>query len=103
MNTHDDDPKKLSFSVERLLKTLKAPNPDVLATVFLHWSEVVGADVAAHSKPSFIEGNTLVVATTDTVWASQLMWLEAELVAKIQKVSKSDRIQTLKVRVKTQG
>ena len=101
MNAQDEEPKKLIFSVERLLQTLKAPNPDVLSTVFLHWSEVVGADVAAHSKPSFIEGDTLVVLTEDTLWASQLIWLERELVAKIQKVSKSDRIQNLQV--KTQG
>jgi len=99
----DDDPKQLGWSVERLLHTMKAPSPDVLKTVFLQWSRIVGEDVAAHAQPSLIDGRTLVVVVSDPAWASQLQWLESELVAKITEVSGSDRIQTVKVRVRPQG
>ena len=82
---------------------MKAPSTDVLRAVFLQWPEIVGEDVAAHAQPSVIDGKTLVVVADDTTWASQLRWLEAELIARIEEVSGSDRVQTIKVRVRPQG
>ena len=101
--TSGDDPKRLGWSVERLLHTMKAPSTDVLRAVFLQWPEIVGSDVAAHAQPKVIDGQTLVVIADDTTWASQLRWLEAELIARIEEVSGSDRVQTIKVRVRPQG
>ena len=99
----DNEPKILRWSIEHLLKTMQAPSPDVLSTVFSRWPEVVGQDLAAHSKPSFIEGDTLVVNSTDSTWASQLIWLETELLGRIQEISGSNLVQSIKVRVKRQG
>lgn len=102
MNSNDE-PKQLGSSFERLLRTMKAPSTDVLKAVFLRWPEIVGEDVAAHARPSLIDDRTLLVVADDPAWASQLRWLESELVAKIAEVSGSDRIQTVKVRVGAQG
>ncbi|MDE0066300.1 MAG: DUF721 domain-containing protein [Acidimicrobiaceae bacterium] len=98
-----DEPKHLGWSVERLLHTMKAPSSDVLKAVFAQWPRIVGEDVAAHARPSFIDDRTLVVIADNSAWASQLQWLESELVAKIAEVSGSDRIQTIKARVRPQG
>lgn len=103
MNSAADEPKKLGWSVERLLHTMRVPNTDVLKAVFSQWPEIVGADVAVHAAPSVIDERTLVVIADDTTWASQLQWLETELIARIEKVSGSDRVQAIKVRVRPQG
>ncbi len=99
----NDEPEQIGSSIERLLRMMKAPSKDVLKAVFLEWPEIVGEDVAAHAQPSLIDDRTLVVVADDPAWASQLRWLESELVAKIAEVSGSDRIQTVKVRVRPQG
>ena len=99
----DDEPKQLGWSVERLLHTMKAPSTDVLNAVFMQWPRIVGESLAVHVRPSLIDDRTLVVIADDSAWASQIQWLETELVGKIAEVSGSDRIQTIKVRVRPHG
>lgn len=100
MSNGDDEPKQLTWSVDRLLQTMQAPNPDVLRAVFLQWSEIVGQDLAAHTHPQVVDGTTLVVVASDPTWASQLSWLESQLVERIREVSGSDRVQAIKVKVR---
>lgn len=100
MSNGDDEPKQLTWAVERLLQTMRAPSTDVLKAVFLQWAEIVGEDVARHTQPQVIDGATLVVVATDPTWASQLRWLEAQLIERIREVSGSDRVGAIKVKVK---
>lgn len=103
MTGNADEPVNIGWSVERLLRNMRAPGTDVLKAVFLQWPEIVGDDVAAHARPSAVDGHTLVVIADDPTWASQLRWLETELTARIEKVSGSDRIKAVKVKVRPQG
>ena len=103
MSSHDDGPKQLGATFEPMMRHMKAPSIDVLKAVFVQWSEIVGEDVAAHTRPSVIDGQTLIVAADDTTWASQLRWLENQLLERIEAVSGSDRINAVKVRVARQG
>ena len=79
--------------------TLRAPSVDVLDAVFTRWPEIVGADVAAHSRPLSVDGGTLTVGVDDATWGSELHWLEAEVLSRICDVTGSGRISALKVRV----
>jgi predicted nucleic acid-binding Zn ribbon protein len=79
--------------------TLRAPSVDVLDTVFNRWAEIVGEDVAAHSRPLSIEGETLVIVASDPTWASELRWLENEVLSRLTEVSGSDRVSKVNVRV----
>jgi predicted nucleic acid-binding Zn ribbon protein len=79
--------------------TLRAPSVDVLDTVFNQWAEIVGEDVAAHSRPLSIDGETLVIVASDPTWASELRWLENEVLARLTEVSGSDRVSKVNVRV----
>ena len=85
--------------MDRLLGTLRAPSVDVLDTVFTRWDEIVGVDVAAHCRPVAIEGEILVVAATDPTWASELRWLENEVLSRLSEVSGSDRVSKVQIRV----
>jgi predicted nucleic acid-binding Zn ribbon protein len=79
--------------------SLRAPSVDVLDSVFTKWPEIVGDEVAAHSRPLSIDGSTLVVTVDDANWASELRWLENEVLSRVAEVSRSDRISRLTVRV----
>ena len=100
MTTHrDEDPQRLGRALDRLMGTLRAPSVDVLDSVFTRWPEIVGEGVAAHSRPLSIDGGTLVVTVDDANWASELRWLENEVLARVAEVSRSQRISALNVRV----
>jgi predicted nucleic acid-binding Zn ribbon protein len=93
------DPQRLGRALDRLMGTLRAPSVDVLDTIFTRWAEIVGEDVAAHCRPLSIDGNTLIIAAEDSTWASELRWLEKDVLARVAEVSKSDGITTVNVRV----
>lgn len=103
MGTQDDSLKRLGASIDKVMRHIKAPSPDVLSAVFGRWPEIVGEDMAAHARPSYIDGQTLVVNADDPTWASQIRWLESQMLEQIEKVSGSARIRAIKVRVERQG
>lgn len=85
--------------MDRLMGTLRAPSVDVLETVFSRWPAIVGDDVATHCRPVSIEGDTLTVSAEDPTWASELRWLEKDLVRRLAEETGSDRISRVNVRV----
>lgn len=52
-------------------------------TMLDRWAEIVGDQVAAHSKPETYEAGVLVVRTDSTTWATQLRHMAAQIVAKL--------------------
>ncbi len=52
-------------------------------TVMDRWADIVGEQVAAHSKPETYESGVLVVRTDSTTWATQLRHVAAQVVAKL--------------------
>lgn len=93
-------PKPLSASLERLLADMEAPPVDAVAAVFSRWSDIVGPDLADHCRPVSVAGEALTIAADDPVWASELQWLEAELLVRLAAVTGSDRFRTVAVRVR---
>jgi hypothetical protein len=49
------------------------PAPDLarLSTVFARWSEIVGAEIAAHVMPLALERDTLVLGADHPAWATR--------------------------------
>ncbi len=92
-------PRKLGHSLDRLLGSLNAPTVDVLDAVFGRWEEIIGPDLAKHTRPASIDGEKLVVVADDPAWASELRWLENELLQRVSAVSGSDRLTGVIVRV----
>lgn len=95
-----DGPQRLSRALERLMGSLRAPSVDVLDAVFTKWPEIVGDDVAAHSRPASIEGSVLRIVADDAVWASELRWLENEVLERLSTVAGNTRITEVEVRVR---
>ncbi len=51
--------------------------------VFGRWAELVGAEVAQHATPVSLREGELTVEAVSTAWATQLRWLQRDLLAKI--------------------
>lgn len=69
--------------VDRVLASLGSPTVDTLSLVFSHWDEVVGSAIASVTEPLSLDRGVLVVAVPDGGWASQLTWMEADLVTRL--------------------
>ena len=87
LNTPDGagagEPRPVGTSLDRVARRLGVGRAATLPAVFDRWAELVGEGVAARAVPRVLRGTVLVVAVDDPSWATQLRWLEADLVARI--------------------
>lgn len=69
------------------------------ATVLTAWPSLVGDAVAAHTRPRKLRDGVLTVAVDDPAWATQLRFLEADLVARLEAVVGAGKVTRIEVRV----
>jgi predicted nucleic acid-binding Zn ribbon protein len=75
-----DDPQPLSTAVDGLLRDQGWRLAAAVGSVFGRWDQLVGPDVAAHTRPErFSDGELLVIADS-AAWATQVRLLAATLV-----------------------
>ena len=96
-------PQPVADSLATLARRLGFPTPDVVAGLFNHWEELVGASLAAHVRPVHVDGHTLVLETAEPAWATQIRFLGADIVAKIAERLPDASIEVVKVRIVREG
>ncbi len=95
----DVDPRAVGESLDRIARSLGVPAARALTGVFDGWEELVGPSVAARTRPLRIDGGALVIGVDDPAWATQLRWLEADLVARLAPVVGEGAVTRIEVRV----
>ena len=93
-------PRRVGDSLGRVTKSLGMAAPDALNGVFGRWAEVVGEQIAAHAQPHSLKGGTLVVTVDQPGWATQLRYLEADLLRRLADVAGEGAVNRIEVRVK---
>ncbi|MBU3700893.1 MAG: DUF721 domain-containing protein [Acidimicrobiia bacterium] len=93
-------PAPLRAGLDRVVRRLGGPSADVASGVFGRWDEMVGETVAANSRPVAVRGTTLVLAVSDPAWATQLRFLEADIVARLVEELGASSIESIEVRVR---
>jgi hypothetical protein len=93
------EPTPISSSIERLLKSLRGGDHQTTVTVFSRWSEIVGEPVCSHVKPLKLDAGTLIVEVDEPAWATQLKFLEADLLTRLN-VGGAMPVERLEIRVK---
>lgn len=78
-----DDPVRVDALLDGVTDRIGGPRTDVVSAVFGRWSDLVGATVAAHSRPVSLRGGRLLVIADDGAWATQLRFLTGDLIARI--------------------
>jgi predicted nucleic acid-binding Zn ribbon protein len=71
--------------------------------VFGRWAEIVGPDLAAHTKPDTLADGELTVTADSTAWATQLRLLAAQLVRRLNAELGDGSVRRVKVRGPASG
>jgi predicted nucleic acid-binding Zn ribbon protein len=93
-------PRPVGASLDRLSASFGGPPAEVLSAVFASWAEVAGEGVAAHARPRSLRHGVLVVVVDDPAWATQLRWLESDLLARLATVAGEGFVTEIQVRVR---
>ena len=92
------DPQLFGRAIVDLLADRGWEQPVAVGGVFGRWHEIVGPDLAAHTKPeTFADGEVLVVADS-TAWATQVRLLARTLVRRLNEELGDGTVQRVKVR-----
>jgi predicted nucleic acid-binding Zn ribbon protein len=78
-----DDPQPLGTALDGLLGDQGWRLAAAVGSVFGRWDQIVGADVAAHTRPERFSDGELVVIADSTAWATQVRLLAATLVRRL--------------------
>ncbi len=96
------EPRPLSDGLDRVLRSLGAPPVAAMAEVHRQWPLVVGADVAAHTRPRVTEGR-LVVDVDHPAWASRVRFVEARILEWLTELMGEGAPSRVEVRVQPAG
>lgn len=66
-------------------------------TVLGQWSSVVGQQIADHATPTALKDGVLSVSAESTAWATQLRFIQAQLLAKIAAAVGNGVVVSLKI------
>jgi predicted nucleic acid-binding Zn ribbon protein len=94
------DPTPVGEELDRFVKGLGGPSARTVGGVFSRWAEIVGEQVAAHTRPLSMREGALQVAVDDPAWAPQLRFLEAQIVDRLAEVVGPGEITRIEVRVR---
>ena len=92
------EPVHLRSVLEQVLKDFGTPDITVVTSIVEQWEEVVGLDLAAKISAVAISGSELIVRVDDPAWASQINWLEKQLLDKITSLVGEEKITSIRVR-----
>ncbi|MFI7454514.1 DUF721 domain-containing protein [Nonomuraea sp. NPDC049714] len=92
------DPQLFGRAIRELLAARGWERSAAVGAVFGRWIDIVGPDLAAHTKPeSFEDGEVLVVADS-TAWATQVRLLARTLVRRLNEELGDNTVTKVKVR-----
>jgi len=92
------EPVHLRAVLEQLFKDFGTPDITVVTSIIDQWEEIVGSDLAAKISAVAISGSELIVRVDDPAWASQISWLENQLLDKITRLIGEEKITAIRVR-----
>ena len=69
-----------------------------MGSVFSNWAQIVGPDLAAHTRPDGFADGELVIAADSTAWATQVRLLSSMLVRRLNSELGEGTVRRVKVR-----
>jgi len=93
-----DDPQLLASAIGGLLDAEGWQQRAAMGSVFGRWAEIVGADLAAHTRPDSFADGELAVTADSTAWATQVRLLAPMLVKRLNAELGDGSVRRVKVR-----
>ena len=75
--------RRLGEALSEVAAELRIDDPDDVAAVMAAWPAAVGDAVAAHVRPRRLHDGELLVEVDGPVWATQLRYLEEDLLRRL--------------------
>jgi predicted nucleic acid-binding Zn ribbon protein len=94
-----EEPMSIADALARVQAELGLPETDALRTLTDSWVTIVGDDVAAHARLEALRDETISIAVDSTLWATQLRYLETDIVERANALVGSRVVQEIRVRV----
>jgi predicted nucleic acid-binding Zn ribbon protein len=93
-----EDPQPLASAIGGLLGSRGWEQRAAMGSVFGRWAEIVGPDVAAHTRPDSFADGELAVTADSTAWATQVRLLAPVLVRRLNAELGDGSVRRVKVR-----
>ena len=93
-----DDPQPLAAAIGGLLSDQGWKEHAAVGSVFSNWAQIVGPDLAAHTRPDGFTDGELVIAADSTAWATQVRLLSSMLVGRLNSELGAGTVRRVKVR-----
>jgi predicted nucleic acid-binding Zn ribbon protein len=93
-----EDPQPLASAIGGLLDARGWQQRAAMGSVFGRWAEIVGADLAAHTRPDSFADGELAVTADSTAWATQVRLLAPVLVKRLNAELGDGSVRRVKVR-----
>ena len=93
-----EDPQPLTSAIEGLLDQRGWQQHAAMGSVFGRWEEIVGCDLAAHTRPDSFADGELAVTADSTAWATQVLLLASVLVGRLNAELGDGTVRRVKVR-----
>ena len=93
-----EDPQPLISAIGGLLDAHGWQQRAAMGSVFGRWAEIVGQDVAAHTRPDSFADGELAVTADSTAWATQVRLLAPVLVRRLNDELGDGSVRRVKVR-----
>jgi predicted nucleic acid-binding Zn ribbon protein len=77
------DLPRVGDALDAIRRELGMGAPSEIDALLASWDDLVGAALAAHSRPQTVRGGVLVVVADGAAWAGQLRYLDQVLVTRI--------------------
>ncbi|MEU6737621.1 DUF721 domain-containing protein [Streptosporangium sandarakinum] len=92
------DPQLLGRAIADLLADRGWERPAAVGGVFGRWSEIVGPELASHTRPETFADGEVVVSADSTAWATQVRLLARTLVRRLNEELGDGTVQRVRVR-----
>ena len=83
-------PEPLGPLVSQVLEDIGAGDSARVMRIADHWEEAVGAEIAAHCRPTALRGSVLEVTADSSVWCQQLQLRGPEMIEALRAVLPGD-------------
>jgi predicted nucleic acid-binding Zn ribbon protein len=93
-----DDPQALTSAISGLISEQGWELAAATGALFGHWAQIVGPELANHTKPETLIDGELTVTADSTAWATQLRLLAGQLVHRLNVELGDGAVRRVKVR-----
>jgi predicted nucleic acid-binding Zn ribbon protein len=94
-----DEPRPLRDALAEVSSDLGLPDPDAFGSLVTHWHELVGGEIAAHCRLQSLRDGVLRVTADTAPRATQLRYLESDLVRRASALVGPGIVRAVHVRV----